>query len=128
VKADRDEKPTRLRIQMKKYAVLKKLPMTISDDRVYLLLRDSITGGLSNVVHRVNEVGTTKSNEFHFDTEQKLLYSIDSDNIVTNIIGVAFNSLFPSVYSGIKNRFGEKLWIPGALKFCIKRICNSEYD
>lgn len=57
-----DDKITRLRVQLKKYCLLHNLPMTITDEREYKDLRNNITGGLSNVMHRFNMKGITKIN------------------------------------------------------------------
>ncbi|KAA6315663.1 MAG: hypothetical protein EZS28_055384, partial [Streblomastix strix] len=45
--ANRDPKITSLHIKMRQYAIKHNLPMTISDERVYKLLRECITGGLA---------------------------------------------------------------------------------
>ncbi|KAA6386873.1 MAG: hypothetical protein EZS28_017600, partial [Streblomastix strix] len=45
--ANRDPKIASLHIKMRQYAIKHNLPMTISDERIYKLLRECITGGLA---------------------------------------------------------------------------------
>ncbi|KAA6362051.1 MAG: hypothetical protein EZS28_042422 [Streblomastix strix] len=60
--ANRDPKIASLHIKMRKYAIKHNLPMTISDERIYKLLRECITGGLAAVFHRENIAGRSKFN------------------------------------------------------------------
>ncbi|KAA6385124.1 MAG: hypothetical protein EZS28_019350 [Streblomastix strix] len=53
-KSDKDEKVTRLFIQLRRYCKINHLPQTIVNDEVYQLIRRNITRGLSNVMHRYN--------------------------------------------------------------------------
>jgi hypothetical protein len=41
--------------------------MTISDERIYKLLRECIVGGLAAVFHRENIAGKTHINELTYD-------------------------------------------------------------
>jgi hypothetical protein len=41
--------------------------MTISDERIYKLLRECITGGLAAVFHRENIANKTHINELSYD-------------------------------------------------------------
>ncbi|KAA6393137.1 MAG: hypothetical protein EZS28_011336 [Streblomastix strix] len=52
--ANRDPKLTSLHIKMRQYAIKHNLPMIITDERIYNLLRECITGGLTAVFHREN--------------------------------------------------------------------------
>ena len=94
-----DPEVTRLRIQLKKFCKLNHLPTTISDEREYNRLRNGITGGLSNVMHRRNIRGETHINRLHYDIETNKVISRDTPNIVTHVIGDDFNSLYPSSFS-----------------------------
>ena len=66
VRADNDENITKLKIQLRKYCLKYDLPMTLCkhDEDAYKVIRNGITGGLSNVMHRVNIKGETKINKF----------------------------------------------------------------
>ncbi|KAA6383706.1 MAG: hypothetical protein EZS28_020768 [Streblomastix strix] len=61
--ANRDPKIASLHIKTRQYAIKHNLPMTISDERIYKLLRECITGGLVAVFHRENIAGKTYINE-----------------------------------------------------------------
>ncbi|KAA6404137.1 MAG: hypothetical protein EZS28_000340 [Streblomastix strix] len=84
-KANRDVNQMKLMIQLRKYALFKQLPMTLISDEGYHLLRNGITGGLSQVMHRYNIAGQTKINHFEFDKEDRCVYSIDSDYVQTHV-------------------------------------------
>ena len=101
VKSNKDENLTRLRIQLRNYALIKNLPMTITQDEVYYKLRESITGGLSNVQHRYNVQNETHIN--HFKYEDGKVISYDTQHVMTHFCGVDFNSLYPSSFSSVKN-------------------------
>ncbi|GHU18930.1 hypothetical protein FACS189472_07970 [Alphaproteobacteria bacterium] len=53
-KSDRDAESVKLRVQTRLFALKYNLPMTITDKKIYRILRDGITGGLANVGHRYN--------------------------------------------------------------------------
>ncbi|KAA6359568.1 MAG: hypothetical protein EZS28_044905 [Streblomastix strix] len=65
--ANRDPKIASLRIKMRLYAIKHNLTMTISDERIYKLLRECITSGLAAVFHRENIAGKTHINELTYD-------------------------------------------------------------
>ena len=118
---------TRLRIQLKQYCKLHNLPTLINDDDEYRTLRDGIVGGLSNVGHRVNIKGETKINKLHYDEENNTVVSRDTNNIQTGIIGLDFNSLYPSCFSSTTHEFiryhGHKMYMPGSF---IRRITDKQ--
>ncbi|KAA6377211.1 MAG: hypothetical protein EZS28_027262 [Streblomastix strix] len=102
-KANRDERQMKLKVQLKKYALFKQLPMTLTSDEGFQLLRKGIIGGISNVMHRYNIAGETRINHFEFDQENKCVHSIDSDNVITHVVQLDFHSQYPSVMSGESN-------------------------
>ncbi|KAA6398613.1 MAG: hypothetical protein EZS28_005858 [Streblomastix strix] len=99
-KANRDEKQMKLMIQLRKYALFKQLPMTLTRDERYQLLCKGIIGGTSKVMHRYNIAGETRINRFEFDQENKCVYSIDSDYVMTHVVQLDFHSQCPSVMNG----------------------------
>ena len=111
-----DANITRLRIQLKNYCKLHNLPTLITDEDEYRSLRDNIVGGLSNVMHRVNVSGETHINKLYY--EHNKVISKDTDNIITKIIGLDFNSLYPSVFSSKQHEFnryhGGIMYMPGS--------------
>ena len=121
VKSDRDEKISKLFINLRKYAIYNHLPMTLRNDQkeAYHILRDGITGGLSNVQHRVNLRGFTKINKLYYNPETNTVYNKDTNNIMSHFVGVDFNSLYPSVFSSNSHPFikytGGKMYMPGRL-------------
>ena len=113
----KDEKIVRLEIQLRKYCVMNGLPMTITDENEYYELRNNITGGLSNVMHRLNIKGETKINKMKYDSGKVISY--DTNNVMTHVIGVDFNSLYPSAFSSQHHPsnpyHGGKMYMPGRL-------------
>ena len=112
-----DDKVTRLRIQLNKYCRLHKLPTTISNEKEYYDLREGITGGLSMVMHRKNIRGVTHINKFKYENQKVISY--DTPNIVSHVVGVDFNSLYPSSFSSNYHEFipyhGGIMYMPGSL-------------
>ena len=121
VKSNRSEAEARLYVNLRKYCLLHNLPMTIIQEDVYHLLRQGITGGMSNVLHRLNIKGETPINHLEYDIDNDEVKSIDSDKYkVEHIVGIDFNSLYPSVYSSVEHPFipytGGKMWMPGSVE------------
>ena len=121
IKSERPENEARLYIQLKKYCLNHNLPMTIVDENVYHVLRAGITGGMSNVLHRLNIKGTTPITKLVYDGE---IHSVPSDRMMTHVTGIDFNSLYPSVYSSIKHPFipytDGKMYMPGSVQQSFK--------
>ena len=117
-----DPKITALRIQLKKYCKLHHLPTLINDEREYYSIRNAITGGLSNVMHRVNIKDETHINKFRY-IDNKGVLSYDTSNVQSHVVGIDFNSLYPSSFSSCKHEFnkyhGGIMYMPGAF---IRRI------
>jgi hypothetical protein len=102
----------------------KHLPFTLAkgDEEEYEVTRKNITGGLSNVHNRKNLKG--------IDTIKNLVYEndkvniVNTNNIITHIIGIDFNSLYPSSYSSNHHPFNPYtdgiMYMPGPLKQVIK--------
>jgi hypothetical protein len=69
----------------------------------YFIMRDNITGGLSNTHHRLNITGESEITNVKLN-ENKL--EIDhTNNIITHCMGVDANSLYPSCFSSSINPF-----------------------
>ena len=121
VKADDDENIAKLKIQLRKYCLKYDLPMTLCkhDEDAYKIIRNGITGGLSNVMHRVNIKGSTKINKFKYNEDNKTVISYDTNNLMTHVLGIDFNSLYPSSYSSNENvnnpYTGGKMFMPGRI-------------
>ena len=115
----KDDKITRLRIQLKKYCKLNQLPTTLTNEREYFDLREGITGGLSMVMHRLNLRGITKINRFKYNDESNKVISYDTDNVMSHDVGVDFNLLYPSSFSSTFHEFnpyhGGIMYMPGSL-------------
>jgi hypothetical protein len=73
--------------------------MPLTDENTYHELRNGITGGLANAFHRYNILGVIYINKLKLS--QGKVISYDLENIMTHITGFDFNSLYPSVYSGL---------------------------
>ena len=93
--------------------------MTISNEPTYHILRAGITGGLSNVMHRVNIKGETHINHFRYSRTTKTVISEDNEHVMTHVCGTDFNSLYPSSFSSIVNPniayTGGRMYMPGRL-------------
>jgi hypothetical protein len=124
--SDRDFDEAKLDVQLRKFAVKNHLPTTIGAgdvsyskaEKTYHLLRNGITGGLSNVMHRVNIAGETKIN--HFITKSGKVYSKDTDNVMTHVMGLDFNSLYPFAMGSIRRPWIQYdngiMYMPATLK------------
>jgi len=132
-KSNRDGNITWLNIQLDNFSHKFNLPTNISrqHEKTYHLLRDSITGGLSNVFHRENIKGETKINKFFWNREKKCYEDRDTENIVTHVCGIDFNSLYPSCYSSAPHNFikmmgyeESKFYMPGSV---IEEIQDKEH-
>ncbi|KAA6402982.1 MAG: hypothetical protein EZS28_001487 [Streblomastix strix] len=103
--ANKDPKITSLHIKMRQYAIKHNLPMTISDERIYKLLRECITGGLAALFHRENIA----------------VISEDNENVATHVFALDGNSLYPSSYSSVKNenipQTDHRMYMAGRSKF-----------
>ncbi|KAA6400526.1 MAG: hypothetical protein EZS28_003948 [Streblomastix strix] len=126
-KANRDDKQMKLMVQLKKYALLKRLPMALTSNEGYQLLSKGIIGSISNVMHRYNISGETRINHFEFDQENKCVYSIDSDYVMTHAVQLDFHSQYPSVMSGEPNMLNSYtnhiIFIPAQL---IEKITDQD--
>jgi hypothetical protein len=89
------------------------------DEHLYHLIRDGITGGLSNVHNRYNIKGESTIKKLKY--KYNALDIVDTNNPITHCIGIDFNSLYPSVFSGVKHEFNPYtdgyMYMPGDVKF-----------
>ncbi|KAA6395256.1 MAG: hypothetical protein EZS28_009220 [Streblomastix strix] len=88
VKADKDNDISKLKIQLMKYAIHEHLPMTINNESVYNMQKESIS----------------HINKLRYNHVTKTITSYDNQYLVTHILDLDFNSLYPSVFSGIFNK------------------------
>ncbi|KAA6368573.1 MAG: hypothetical protein EZS28_035899, partial [Streblomastix strix] len=100
---NRDPFITKGLIQLKRYYLAKGLPMPLTDEKTYQKLSPNITGGLANAFHRYNVKDETDINKIKFECQYVVSY--DLDYIMTHVCGYDFNSLYPSVMSGIPHDF-----------------------
>jgi hypothetical protein len=99
--------------------------MTLSqgDEKLYSMIREGITGGLSIVHHRENERRKTIIQKVFFNKEKDDVELIPQPNepfIMSHLFGVDFNSLYPTAYSSIMhpcNPYTDGIfYMPGPLK------------
>ena len=73
-------------------------------------------------MHRVNIKGETHINRFRYTIDNKVI-SEDTSNVMTHVVGIDFNSLYPSAFSSNYHEFnryhGGIMYMPGAF---IRRI------
>ncbi|KAA6365005.1 MAG: hypothetical protein EZS28_039468 [Streblomastix strix] len=99
-----------------------------------------ITGGLSNVMHRVSRSGIDFIKRLWYDKDNKKVTVLTTDHRITHVVGVDFNSLYPNVMSSELRKFikyiGGKMYMSGSLtgkiegnsehsKLTVLRIINS---
>ncbi len=131
-KGNHDENLTKLRIRLAKFAKKFNIPHTLCQDNedAYHIIRNGITGGLSNVQHRVNLKGVTHINKLHYDQSTNTVHDTDNEHIMTHFCGIDFNSLYPSTFASISHDFipytDNKMYMPGRLVKHIK--CDNEED
>ena len=101
-RGNRDADEMRLLIQLRKFCLKNNLPMTMSNEEAIKIIRKNITGGLSNVHHRVNIKGQTHINKLLYLGDGEIV-SYDTPYIMTHVCGTDFNSLYPSSFSSEYN-------------------------
>jgi hypothetical protein len=94
----------------------------VKGDEEYEVIRINIIESLSSVHNRKNIKGVdTIKNLEYFDDKVHIL---DTNNIITHIIGIDFNSLYTSSYSSLPHPFNPYtdgiMYMPGPLKQVIK--------
>jgi hypothetical protein len=96
------------------------LPFTFAegDEEEYEITRRNITGGLSNVHNRRNLKGCDAIKQLKYVDNK--INIIETKNKITHIIGIDFNSLYPSSYFSIHHPFNPYtdsiMYVPGGLK------------
>ncbi|KAA6380109.1 MAG: hypothetical protein EZS28_024363, partial [Streblomastix strix] len=111
--SNKDKNIGKLFIQLRKYCMIRCLPTNLTDIDVYHLIRKWITGGLSNVMHRVNRSGIDFIKRIQYDNkvaaegdkDNKMVTVLTTDHRITHVVGVDFNSLYPSVMSSEPHKF-----------------------
>ncbi|KAA6375004.1 MAG: hypothetical protein EZS28_029470 [Streblomastix strix] len=115
--SDKDKNICRLFIQLRRFCMLHCLPTNLTNIEDYKLIRNGVTGGLSNVMHRENIAGKDTIKQFKY--EKKKVHVQTSLNIISHIVGVDFNSLYPSVMSSESHKFikytGGKMYMAGSV-------------
>ncbi|KAA6365943.1 MAG: hypothetical protein EZS28_038530 [Streblomastix strix] len=81
------------------------LPTNQTDIDVYHLIRKWNTGGLSNVMHRVSRSGIDFIKRIQYNKEAKKVTVLTTDHQIIHVVGVDFNSLYPSVMSSEPHKF-----------------------
>jgi hypothetical protein len=83
-------------------------------------MQEAIVGGVSTVWQRSNIAGETHISYLTYNNINKKVYSTNTENIVTHITTVDFNTLYLSTYSSVPNEMieytGNKMLIPGKFK------------
>jgi hypothetical protein len=114
------EHTAKLFVQLRKFAELKHLPMLLAKgmEDLYQLMREWITGGLSNVLNRFNIGNLNFIKKFFYNLNKKV--SIIEGKVITHNIYLDANSLYPSSFSSVKlpwNRYtGRIMYMAGPLK------------
>ncbi|KAA6386565.1 MAG: hypothetical protein EZS28_017907, partial [Streblomastix strix] len=123
-RSNKDVDVAKLVIQMYKDAIVKNLLITIDDEEVYWFLRKSIHGGLSQVFHQYHIKGLTQINKLKYNLEENNVPAYDLDYIITHILDLDFNSLYPGAFCGIYNKnipyTGGKIYMAGQVTRYIK--------
>jgi hypothetical protein len=89
---------------------------------VIKLIREGTTGGLANVLHRENIKGKTKIN--HWRIKDGIIYSENSDYVMTNGLVWDFNSLYPATSCSKVNELikytNNRMYMPLRLAYYTK--------
>jgi hypothetical protein len=89
---------------------------------LYWMIRKGVTGGLSNVHNRLNIRGETTIHKLEYENREVKVK--DTKSIVSHVIGVDFNSLYPFSYSSAHHPFNPYtdgiMYMPGYVKFHTK--------
>jgi hypothetical protein len=88
-------------IQRKQYALDNHFPLVLTNIHVVEQIQNTIIGGLRNVWHRSNIARETPISYLTYDYINQKVYSTDTKNLITHILGLDFNALYPSAYSSI---------------------------
>ena len=115
--SDLDAEMQQFYIQLKRFSEINCLTNSISDPAVIQKLFDVIAGGLSTVHHRVNKTNKNYITKLFYHSELHAVEIIQTLNKISHFIGVDFNSLYPSAFSGVyhdANPYtGGKMYMPG---------------
>ena len=100
---------------MRRYAIKNNLPFSIENPFTLQVLKEGITGGLSNVHHRMNIAGKNTITKLQYKNNE--VHIINTDNIITHCVGVDCNSMYPSSYGSIPHEFckytDNVMYMPG---------------
>jgi hypothetical protein len=113
----------KIKVQLNNFAYEYSLPMTLGkgDSDNYFIMRDNITGDLSNTHHRLNIAGESEIIKVQINDENKL--EIDhTNNIITHCISVDANSLYPSCFSSSIN---PNIPYTGGQMYMLSRLLQS---
>jgi hypothetical protein len=119
-KSNNDERLAKLFIQLRKYAIKYDRPFNLSegDEEEYDLIRNGITGGLSNVHNRINIRGVSTIKRLVYENDEVKI--IDTGNIISHGMGLDKNSLYPSSFSSVAHKFNPYtsgiMYMPGRRK------------
>lgn len=136
--SNRDPLICKFFIQLRNYALKNNLPFLIQHKDTIQFLRNGITGGLSIVGHRkaiANESTITRLLYHPSSMIENIPGKVevfDTKNKQTHIIGLDFNSLYPSVNSGNEHPCnpytGHRMYMPGYVKAHFKVNSEKQYN
>jgi hypothetical protein len=109
----------KLKVQLNNFAYEYSLPMTLvkGDSDNSFIMRDNITGWLSNTHHRLNIASESEITNVKIGTEG--LKIVHTNNIITHCIGVDANRLYQPCFSSSINPnilyTGGQIYMPDRL-------------
>ena len=113
--SNKDKQTQQFYIQLRRYAIKNNLPFSIENPFTLQVLKEGITGGLSNVHHRMNIAGKNTITKLQYKNNE--VHIINTDNIITHCVGVDCNSMYPSSYGSIPHEFckytDNVMYMPG---------------
>ena len=113
--SNKDKQTQQFYIQLRRYALKNNLPFSIENPFTLQVLKEGITGGLSNVHHRMNIAGKNTITKLQYKNNE--VHIINTDNIITHCVGVDCNSMYPSSYGSIPHEFckytDHVMYMPG---------------
>jgi hypothetical protein len=116
----------KIKVQLNNFAYEYELSMRINKGNCdnYFIMKDNITGGLSNTHHRLNiagesEITKEKISETGNKVPNERVEINHTNNIITHCMGVDVNSLYPSCFSSSVNLnipyTNNQMYMPGRL-------------
>ena len=117
-------------IQLKRFSELNNLTYSIDNPTIIQKLFDAIAGGLSTVHHRINKSDKNYITKLFYHSELHAVEIIETLNKISHYIGIDFNSLYPSAFSGVYHDCnpytGGRMYMPGKVTSFMENLTEAQ--